>query len=116
MLLLSPIADKRSNEPWNWFVGSSIPGAFFRPFLKTVAAEIVSFYSLYPHVMSSSSSSSFSVVVVVDVVIISHSINAIVIVVFITTTRINLFYFSVATKLLENKQQVLCRPPWDGPF
>ena len=48
--------------------------------------------------------------------LVAISINAVVIVVFITTTRINLFYFSVATKLLENKQQVLCRPPWDGPF
>lgn len=48
--------------------------------------------------------------------LVSISINAVGIVVFIPTTRINLFYFSVATKLLENKQQVLCRPPWDGPF
>ena len=113
MLLLNPIADKRSNETWNWFVGSSIPGAFFRAFLKTFAAEIVTFYSLYPHVMSSSSSSFSSSSVLLLVAI---SINAVVIVVFITTTRINLFYFSVATKLLENKQKVLCRPPWDGPF
>ena len=34
MLLLSPVADKRSNETWNWFVGSNIPGAFFSPVLE----------------------------------------------------------------------------------
>ena len=115
MLLLSPITDKCSNEPWNWFVGSSIPGAFFRSFLKTFAAKIVTFCSFYLHVMASSLSSSFSSSSSV-LLLVAISINAVVIVVFITTTRINLFYFSVATKLLENKQQVLCRPPWDGPF
>ena len=114
-MLLCPIADKRSNEPWNWFVGSSIPGAFFSPVLENFRHRNCHFLLTLPscYVIIIIIIIILAVVVVVDVVI---SINAVIIVVFITTTRINLFYFSVATKLLENKQQVLCRPPWDGPF